>query len=174
MTTALLATRLCEISSLPYEGNKYSVACSLAGYNHSKHSMTKEQIENKELVNRLEILPKGSLRNPVVEKILNQMINVINALGDEYGKPDEIHVEFARKLKMDQKSRENHTERINKNEKNNARIRQILTEKFGIQNVRSSDILRYKLWEELKDNGYKALYSNKYIPAEKIFSNETT
>lgn len=160
---------------LPFlmEGNKYSVACSLAGYNHSKHSMTKEQIENKELVNRLEILPKGSLRNPVVEKILNQMINVVNALRDEYGKPDEIHIEFARQLKMDQKSRESYTESINQNEKNNARIRQILNEKFNIQNVRSSDILRYKLWEELKDNGYKALYSNRYIPAEKIFSNET-
>ena len=80
---------------LPYlkEGNQYDVACEYAGYRHSKSSLTKEEIENKVLKDKLEVLPKNSLRNPVVEKILNQMVNVINTIIDTYGKPDEIRVE---------------------------------------------------------------------------------
>ncbi len=58
---------------LPYmkEGNTYSLACEYAGYRHSKRSLTKEELENKEYKDKLESLPKNSLRNPVVEKILN-------------------------------------------------------------------------------------------------------
>jgi CRISPR-associated endonuclease Csn1 len=74
-------------------------ACALAGYRHSKSSLTKEEIENKVLKDKLEILPKNTLRNPVVEKILNQMVNVINAIIETYGKPDEIRIELARELK---------------------------------------------------------------------------
>ena len=65
---------------LPYlkEGNQYDVACDYAGYRHSKSSLTKDEIENKILKDKLEILPKNSLRNPVVEKILNQMVNPVS------------------------------------------------------------------------------------------------
>ena len=45
-----------------------------------------------------------------------------------------------------------------------------LEEEFGIQHVTRNDILRYKLYNELKLNGYKTLYSNTYIPREEIFS----
>lgn len=38
--------------------------------------------------------------------------------------------------------------------------------------VSRNDIIRYKLYEELKENGYKTLYSNQYIPKEKLFSKE--
>ncbi len=63
--------------------NRYSEACELAGYRHSKMSLTKEELESRELKPRLELLRKNSLRQPVVEKILNQMINVVNALIDK-------------------------------------------------------------------------------------------
>ena len=81
------------------EGNQYDVACEYAGYRHSKSSLTKEEIANKVLKDKLEVLPRNSLRNPVVEKILNQMVNVINAIIEAYGRPDEIRVELARELK---------------------------------------------------------------------------
>ena len=76
------------------DGLQYDVACEYAGYRHSKSSLTKEELENKKLKDRLEILPKNSLRNPVVEKILNQMVNVVNEVIDTYGKPDEIRIEI--------------------------------------------------------------------------------
>ena len=35
-----------------------------------------------------------------------------------------------------------------------------------------NDIIRYKLYNELESNGYKTLYTNTYIPREKLFSKE--
>ncbi len=159
---------------LPFmkQGHSYSEACQLAGYNHSARSLTREQIDSKELVDRLALLPKNSLHNPVVEKILNQMINVVNSVSDEFGKPDEIHIEFARELKKNQAQRQKMSADIAAREKDNFRIEEILHKSpFGLQYVRKSDILRYRLYEELKENGYKTLYSNKYIPQELLFSN---
>jgi CRISPR-associated endonuclease Csn1 len=69
--------------------NDYSTACELAGYRHSASSLTKEKIANRPLKDKLEILKKNSLRNPVVEKILNQMVNVVNALIEKNSKKDE-------------------------------------------------------------------------------------
>lgn len=159
---------------LPYlkEGNQYDVACDYAGYRHSRSSLTKDEIENKILKDKLEILPKNSLRNPVVEKILNQIVNLINTLIDTYGKPDEIRVELARELKKNAKEREELTKSIARNTREHDEIRQLLRTEFGMMNVSRNDIIRYKLYEELKDNGYKTLYSNEYIPREKIFSKE--
>ena len=38
--------------------------------------------------------------------------------------------------------------------------------------MRKTDILRYRLYEELRENGYKTLYSDKYIPRDKVFSKD--
>ena len=159
---------------LPYlkEGNQYDVACAYAGYRHSESSLTKEEITNKVLKDRLMILPKNSLRNPVVEKILNQMVNVINAIIDTYGKPDEIRVELARELKKNAKEREELTKFIAQTTKAHEEYKELLKKEFGLTNVSRTDILRYKLYKELEPCGYKTLYSNTYIPREKLFSKE--
>ena len=155
------------------DGLEYSVACEYAGYRHSRSSLTKEEIENKVLKDKLELLPRNSLRNPVVEKILNQMINVVNAVVDEYGKPDEIRIELARELKKSAKEREEMTKSINETTRLHEGYVKILQEApFNLEHVSRNDIIRYKLYEELKLNGYKTLYSNTYIPKEKLFSKE--
>lgn len=153
--------------------NSYSEACSLAGYNHSS-SITKEENDKRELKEKLELLPKNSLRNPVVEKILNQMVNVINAIiaDPSMGRPDEIRIELARELKKNAAERAEMTIHINKAKSEHDNYRKILTTEFGIPNPTRNDIIRYKLYEELKVNGYKTLYSNTYIPREKLFSKE--
>jgi CRISPR-associated endonuclease Csn1 len=155
------------------DGLDYSVACEYAGYRHSKHSLTKEEIENKVLKDKLELLPRNSLRNPVVEKILNQMVNVVNAIIEEYGKPDEIRIELARELKKSAKEREDMTKSINETTRLHEEYIKVLQgEPFYLEHVSRNDIIRYKLYEELKFNGYKTLYSNTYIPREKLFSKE--
>lgn len=91
---------------LPYlmQGYDYSQACSLAGYNHS-NSLTKEEKSSIATLDKLELLPKNSLRQPIVEKIINQMINVVNAIIEKYGKPDSIRIELARELKQSKDER---------------------------------------------------------------------
>ncbi len=152
---------------------KVASATALAGYNHSS-SITKEENEKRELKDKLDLLPKNSLRNPVVEKILNQMVNVVNAIiaDPALGRPDEIRIELARELKKNAKEREEMTAQINKSTTEHDVIRAILIKEDGIKNPTRNDIIRYKLYEELKINGYKTLYSNTYIPREKLFSKE--
>ncbi len=154
------------------DGLKYSDACDYAGYRHSKNSLTKEERENKTLKDKLEILPKNSLRNPVVEKILNQMVNVINGVIAAYGKPDEIRIELARELKKSAKEREELTNAINKTTAEHEKYRTILQKEFGIANPSRNDILRYKLYLELEPRGYKTLYSDTYISQERLFSKD--
>lgn len=158
---------------LPYlkEGDRYDIACGYAGYNHSS-SLTKEDLENRTLKGSLELLPKNSLRNPVVEKILNQLVNVVNAIikDENLGKPDEIRVELARELKKSAKEREDMTKNINAATLRHEKIRALLQTDFGITKVTRNDIIRYKLWEELEKRGYKTLYTDTYIPKEELFS----
>lgn len=158
---------------LPFlrEGNRYDIACLLAGYNHS-HSETKADLDNKILNDELELLAKNSLRNPVVEKILNQMINVVNTIVETYGKPDEIRVEMARELKKSAKEREMATKAIRQATDEHTKLKKELQNEFGLGNVSRNDLIRYKLYLELKDNGYKTLYSNQPIDRSKLFSPE--
>ena len=83
---------------LPYmmKGYEYSEACKMAGYNHSVRSLTKQELEQKVYKSQLDGIKRNTLRNPVVEKILNQMINLVNEIVKTYGKPDEIRIELAR------------------------------------------------------------------------------
>ena len=152
-------------------GNDYAESCKLAKYRHSNF-LTKEEQESRKLKPTLELLKKNSLRNPVVEKILNQMVNLVNQLGEEYGKPDEIRIELARELKKSAKERSDMTSRIASATKANKAIKAIITRDFGIPNPTKNDIVRYKLWEELAPRGYKSIFKNTYIPKEKIFSKD--
>jgi len=154
-------------------GNSYDIACNDVGYNHSS-SLTKEELANRELKEALELLPKNSLRNPVVEKILNQLVNVVNAIikDETLGKPDEIRIELARELKKSAKERGEMTQNINRATIEHDKIRLLLKTDFGISKVTRNDIIRYKLWKELESNGYKTIYTNTYVPKEKLFSKE--
>jgi len=169
---SLSARAICKI--LPYlkEGNNYDVACNYAGYNHSSSS-TKEEREKRGLKDKLELLPKNSLRNPVVEKILNQVVNVVNAIieDENLGKPDEIRIELARELKKNADERKKMTDGIRKASTEHEKIRKILHSDFGILKVTRNDIIKHKLWKELENYGYKTLYTNTYISKEELFSN---
>lgn len=162
----------------------YDKACNLAGYKHSASSLTKEEIANRPLKNKLELLKKNSLRNPVVEKILNQVVNVVNTLIEtnskkdaggnivEYFKFDEIRIELARDLKKNAKERAEMTTNINASKIAHEKIFKLLQTEFGVKNPTRNDIIRFKLYEELKNNGYKDLYTNTYIPREILFSKQ--
>jgi CRISPR-associated endonuclease Csn1 len=150
------------------EGHDYYEACDRAGYNHS-NSLNKEENDNRKLADHLELVGKNSLRNPVVEKILNQVVNLVNQVIDTYGKPDEIRIELARELKKSTEERKQMTQYINTATKLNLDIAQTIQKDFGFIPTKS-DVVKYKLWEELSARGYKSLFSNTYIAKEDLFS----
>lgn len=162
---------------IPYlKENKFSEACQLAGYKHSAASLTKSENDSRPLKDKLDLVKKNSLRNPVVEKILNQMVNVVNTLLEENRKSnpnfkfDEVRIELARELKKNAKERAELTAAMNSAKDNHEKIVKLLQSEFGVKNPSRNDIIRYKLYEELKSNGYKDFYTNQYIPREILFS----
>lgn len=140
---------------LPYliEGDGYSDAMSYAGYDHS-NSLTKEQNLDRKLLDHLKPVLKNSLRQPIVEKILNQMVNVVNAIIDQYGKPDEIRVELARELKQSRDERSETDKAMSKRQRENEVIAKRLAE-YGLRATRNN-IIKWRLYEEI-DNVDKKL-----------------
>ncbi|MCZ2482075.1 type II CRISPR RNA-guided endonuclease Cas9 [Aquirufa nivalisilvae] len=154
------------------EGVQFSDAVVLGGFkSHSKSSITKEENEARILKDKLDLVKKNSLRNPVVEKILNQTINVVNAIieSSQYGKPDEIRIELARELRANNEQRKNMTSVLASATKENDEIRNKLRTEFHVSKVTKNDIIRYKLWME---TGGISLYTGKPIQASSLFSNE--
>lgn len=140
---------------LPYlmEGDVYSDACSYAGYNHS-NSLTKDENLQRKLLDSLPNLPKNSLRQPVVEKILNQMINLVNAIIEKHGKPDEIRIELARELKQSREERNETFASLNKRERENEGIRKRITEEYGLRATRNN-VIKWRLFQEINNQESK-------------------
>lgn len=151
---------------LPFlqEGLVYSDACARAGYNHS-NSLTKAENETRILLDRLPQIKKNELRQPVIEKILNQMVNVVNAIYDEYGKMDEIRVELARELKQSKDERNVTATNIAKRERENKDIEKKIGE-LGIRSSRSR-IQKYRLWEESEK---KCFYCGQTVQVKEFLS----
>lgn len=144
---------------LPFlqQGLIYSDACASAGYNHS-NSLTKTENEARELLEKLPQIQKNELRQPIVEKILNQMVNVVNAIFDEYGTIDEIRVELARELKQSKDERNETTKNIATREKENAEYAKKI-EEFGVKSSRNR-VQKYRMWVE---SGNRCFYCGKTV-----------
>ncbi len=114
--------------TLPYLMQGYNLyeSESLAGYVSS--SLTKEELTETGKEEKLSLLPKNSLRQPVVEKILNQMINVVNAIIEKHGKPTEIVIEMARELKQSKDERDAADRQNSFNRKVNDKVAAVLRE----------------------------------------------
>jgi CRISPR-associated endonuclease Csn1 len=139
------------------EVHVYSDAMAIVGFNHS-FSETKQEKLNKELQSRLSLLPKNALRQPIVEKILNQMINLVNALMVEHGHFDEIRVELARELRQSKEERNEYYKNINQKDRQHKNIADRLIE-YGVTANRKN-IEKWKLWHEVDG---KCLYCGQHI-----------
>ena len=128
---------------LPYlmEGMMYSEACELAGFDHSR-KINPDRV----LLTHLPQIQKNELRQPVVEKILNQLVNIVNALLENEGAIDEIRVELARELKQSKDERNEAFKRNNQNERLNKELAERIM-KYGLTPTRNR-ILKLKMWEE--------------------------
>lgn len=139
------------------QGRMYSEACVMVGVNHS-NSITKAENETRELQSHLTPLHKGELRQPIVEKILNQTINVVNAIIDEFGDIDEVRIELARELKKDKEGREKMAQSIAKNERENKTLSEEIME-LNIQPTRR----RIQKMKMLKETSNQCMYCGKPV-----------
>lgn len=143
---------ICKLLPHLQEGKMYSEAAEAAGVRHSD-SMTAQERDERSLLEEIPLLQKNALRQPVVEKILNQMINLVNALKREYGEIDEVRVELARELKMSREEREQVLSNNRKRKKKNETIAKRIAAE-GITPTKAR-IQKYSLWEE---SGGRCIY----------------
>lgn len=157
---------ICKLLPHLQEGKMYSEAAEAAGIRHSD-SMTAQERDERSLLKEIPLLQKNALRQPVVEKILNQMINLVNALKREHGEIDEVRVELARELKMSREEREKTTKNNNAREKENKDAAERIKE-YRVTPTKSR-IQKYHLWDE---SGGKCIYCDNPMGVEQFLKGE--
>lgn len=114
-------------------------------------------------------LKQHSLRNPVVEAIMNETLKVVRDVWKTYGKISEIHIEMSRDLKQSKEKRIADTERNLANQSTNIRIKRLLSEfvkpQYQVENVRAQSVNQAELLKIYEDG---ALNSGVDVPEEII------
>ncbi len=118
----------------------------------------------------------GKIANPTVHIGLNQVRAVVNALIQRYGHPSEVVVELARDLKQSQEQRKEDQKRQGENQRRNERMRDDIARLLNTspEGVRSADMQKMVLWEELSFNvaDRRCPYSGVQISAQMLFSDQ--
>lgn len=161
------------------QGHAYDKACSYAGYNHSNSITTAENL-SRELADELHLYAKNTLRNPVVEKIINQIINLVNTIIDEksglVSRKDrendkfEIRVELGRELKQNAEQRNNTFSRNNKRDTEHKAIAERLKKELGFTSVSRRDIEKVKLFDEF--GGVSPYEPNHPVQLRELFNGD--
>jgi len=125
---------------------------------YDRHS---EDGDNKQwkTANEITLLEQHSLRNPIVEQVINETLRVVQDIWKNYGNEDEkffdeIHIELGREMKAPKSDRERMTRQISENENTNLRIKALLIELLNdkdIENVRPFSPMQQeilKIYEE--------------------------
>ena len=148
--------------ALKQGGLMYAFAASLVYGRHTKENI-KPQITNYHDIKYV----KRDLRNPIVEQIANETMQVVKSIWKQYKlNPNEleIHVELARELKNSAKERE----KISKGQNNNRKSNDLLKKRLSEENIPITDlnILKLKLYIQ---QGYLSPYTDKTIEFSKLF-----
>lgn len=118
----------------------------------------------------------GRIANPTVHIGLNQVRTVVNALIKRYGHPSKVIVEVARELKQSKEQREEAQKTQARNQQRNERLRKEAAAilECSEERVRSSDIQKLILWEELSYDiaERRCPYSGVQISARMVLSEE--
>jgi CRISPR-associated endonuclease Csn1 len=125
---------------------------------YDRHSEDGEVIKWK-TANDIELLEQHSLRNPVVEQVINETLQVVRDIWKQHGNNEEnffneIHVELGREMKNPADKRKQLTNQISENENTNLRIKALLAELLNsgdVENVRPYSPMQQeilKIYEE--------------------------
>jgi CRISPR-associated endonuclease Csn1 len=143
---------------------------------YNEQNETKADRLGKVLDAKLLVLQRGALRNPVVEQIVNQVINVVNSIiqnpdyvteAERNSGEFEIRVELARSLKSDAKKRDKETKQNAESKKRNDAVRTKLHD-MGVP-ATGRNVERYKLWQDQNGHSPYSLKEIKPIPFSDLF-----
>ena len=148
---------------LPYleKGMIYSGARQEAGYG----------FETKEIDVQKALPAPPETANPIVNKGLQELRRVVNAIIRQYGKPDAIRIEMARDLEMNTNRYKENQKQQEKNKKANEKAQEEF-EGLSLEKKYASgdEKIKYRLWQDQKNC---CAYSGKCICLTQVFSADT-
>lgn len=132
-----------------FSGLSTFLACYVVYGRHSE----KENEDKFESADDIKLLEHGELRNPIVEQVTNETLQLVKDIWMQFGKGkknfiDEIHIELGRDLKNNAEERKRISTQMAKNESDRKRIVAILKELKNTNPDSIGDVERLRLWEE--------------------------
>ena len=146
------------------KGVMYAHACEIVGSSNCSDYKATKRANNGALL--LSPIAKGELRQPVVEKVLNQMVNVVNALIEKYGEFEEIRVELARDLKQNREERNEDYKRMTTQNKKNLEIAERIQQEYKLYPTKAR-IRKYRMWEETE---HRCIYCGAPVSIKEFLS----
>lgn len=126
----------------------------LAAYTvYGRHSerASEEKYNSVDDLKIKELIPYNSLRNPVVEKVIRETLNLVKDIwkNEKLGRPDYIHVELGRQMRNNNEDRKKIAESNAKNKIEKERIVNLLKElQYDFNENSLADVEKFRLWKE--------------------------
>lgn len=133
-------------------------------YHHS------QEVEEKEISDKLSEIE--NLRNPIVQRAIQEMRRMVNELIEKYGKFDRIAVEMGREMKLSKKGRQNVSRMIRQNFEANENVREILKD-YQLAPSRQN-IQKVLLFNEIQEKAGKVVcpYSGRTLNISDLLGSE--
>ena len=144
--TAALINKFAEQNKNYNSGMPVWLA-TYAVYGKHAERASEEKYTSYEQINVNKLIPANSLRNPFVETVIRETLQVVKDICEQYGQPDEIHIELARELKKTAEEKLKISEANNKSFSEKERIKKLLTELKEGNPQSLADIEKFRLWK---------------------------
>jgi CRISPR-associated endonuclease Csn1 len=139
-------TEMHQFQGLPLHTASYLV------YGRHSEAESDRRFEKPEDIDVDELIPQYSLRNPTAEQVIRETLLLVKKLWEVHGKPDEIHVEMARELKLPNDKRAKYTQRRDENYNTNQRaiamLNELKADQPSINPHSKGHIETFKIFEE--------------------------
>jgi CRISPR-associated endonuclease Csn1 len=147
--------RLLDDDIYSFEGIEEYLASYVVYGRHSEDG----DIKTWDSSDKITMLPQHSLRNPIVEQVINETLQVVRDIWIKYGNGEtgffnEIHIELGREMKSPKKDREKMTKQVTENENTNLRIKALLIELLNdseVENVRPFSPMQQEILKIYED-----------------------
>lgn len=155
-----------DLNKIMINGVSYDKAMEQLNLNHSDLNKNMEKEDSLIPINQDE-----ELNNQRVIRSLSQARGIINSIIKKYGMPERINIETARELAKSREERNEISKKRDENRENNEKIKNELVSLYpskfkNIDQVKSFDILKYKLWKEQLE---RCTYSLEAISVDELF-----
>ena len=135
------------------KGKRYDEACAAVGYDHA--AARGVRIED--------------IKNPVVQRSLNQAIKQIEVLVREFGRPERIHVEMLRDVGKSADERGKITRGLERRRKEREGSEAEFLESAAISSCTRDQVQMYEL---MKEQTYRCPYCDKHLTPNMIVSSD--